>query len=121
VNIDNTDKAGMIGVFSTVVSLLTVFINYTCLENFSGTVRICAIVASALAIGICQGFFFERVWHKVIGIGTFVGISILWTPVVVVTYGFALLYLPLLAAFAILAFFGARLGANLRANIYRKA
>jgi len=117
---DNDDKMAAIGVFSTVVSLLTVFLNYTCLENFSGTVRISAIVASALAIGICQGFFFERVWHKAIGIGTFVGISILWTPVVAVTYGFALLYLPLLTAFAVLAFFGARLGANLRTNVCRK-
>lgn len=49
--------------------------------------------------------------------GAFVGISILWTPVVVVTYGFALLALPLLAAFAMLSFFGAKLGANLRANV----
>lgn len=114
---DNTNKAGVIGVFSTIVSLITVFLNYTSLENFSGTVRITAIVASALAIGFCQGFFFERVWHRAIGMGAFVGISILWTPVVVVTYGFALLALPLLAAFAMLSFFGAKLGANLRANV----
>jgi hypothetical protein len=34
----------------------------------------------------------------------------------VVTYGFALMGLPLLAGFAMLVFLGAKIGANLRLN-----
>jgi len=52
-----------------------------------------------------------------LGIGSFIGILILWLPVVLATYGFALLALPFLAAFATLVVAGATLGTALRAKI----
>lgn len=109
-------KTGLIGISSAVLSFFVAFFNYTGLENFSGIIRLAAIVSSALAIGICQGFFVQRSGHRTVGIGAFFGLLILWSPVVMVTYGFALMALPLLVAFAMLVSFGAKIGANLRIN-----
>ena len=107
-------RTGLIGISSAVISLFVGFFNYAGLENFSGIVRLVAIVLSALAIGVCQGFFVQRAGHRAVGMGAFFGLLILWLPVVVVTYGFALMALPLLAAFSMLVFFGAKVGAHLR-------
>lgn len=96
------------------VSILVAFFNCTSLENFFGIVRLVAIVLSALAIGIFQGFFVRRSAHRIVARGAFFGLLLLWSPVVLVTYGFALMALPLLAAFAMLVFFGAKVGAILR-------
>jgi hypothetical protein len=112
-------RTGFIGVSSATISLLVAFFNYRSLENFSGTVRLVAIVLSALVIGMCQGFFVQRSGHRAVGIGAFFGLLILWSPVVLVTYGFALMALPLLAALAMLVFFGTKIGANLRLNACR--
>jgi len=49
-----------------------------------------------------------------VGMGAFFGLLILWLPVVLVTYGFALIGLPLLVGFGMLVFFGAKIGANFR-------
>lgn len=117
----NTAKAGLIGSLSAVASFLAVLLIYVSLENFSGVAKAFAIVLSALTIGIFQGIFIKREWHRAIGIGTFSGIFILWLPVVAVTYGFALLALPLLMAFALLVFFGAKFGANIRASVHVSA
>ncbi|WGG53218.1 hypothetical protein [Rugamonas sp. DEMB1] len=107
---------GLIGITSAVISFLGAYFNYSGLEDFSGIVRLIAIILSALAIGMCQGFIVDRAGHRAIGTGAFFGILILFSPVVVVTYGFALMALPLLAAFALLVFFGAKIGTNLRLN-----
>lgn len=107
------------GISSAAITLLVVFANYAGLENFSGAVRLLAIILSALAIGAGQGFFVQRARHKTVGIGAFVGLSILWLPVVFVTYGFALMGLPFLAAFAMLVFLGAKAGAHLRTKSCR--
>ena len=112
-------KIGLIGISSAIITFLVAFSNYRGLEDFSGIIRLIAIVLSALAIGMCQGFFVERAGHLAIGTGAFFGLLILYSPVVVVTYGFALMALPLLAAFALLVFFGAKIGANLRLNSCR--
>lgn len=109
-------KTALIGITSAVISFLVGFFNYTGFENYSGTVRLAAIILSALAIGMCQGLFVERAAHRTIGVGAFFGLLILFSPIIVVTYGFALMALPLLAAFALLVFFGAKIGANLRLN-----
>jgi len=49
-------KTGFIGISSAVISLFVAFFNYRGFENFSGIVRLVAIVLSALVIGMCQGF-----------------------------------------------------------------
>ncbi|MES2832453.1 MAG: hypothetical protein V4695_10715 [Pseudomonadota bacterium] len=102
------------GLFSAVITCFVAFLNYTELENFSGIVRLLAIVLSGLAIGMCQGVFVDREMHMAIGLGAFYGMLVLMSPVIVVTYGFALMSLPLLAVFAMLVFFGAQIGNDLR-------
>ncbi|NHQ92059.1 hypothetical protein [Janthinobacterium lividum] len=117
----STARTGLIGALSAVLSFLAVFLVYTSFENFPGMVNVLAIAACGLVIGVCQGFLIQRPQHRTIGMATFAGLLILWLPVVFVTYGFALLALPLLAAFALLVFFGARLGSHLRASACRPA
>ena len=110
----NKIKTVLVVVVSAVISFLCAFVNYAGLENYPGVVRLIAIAASALTIGACQGFFHKRPRHGAIGAGAFLGLLVLWSPVVVVTYGFALMSLPLLAIFAMLVFFGAKIGTSLR-------
>lgn len=114
-------KTGLIAISSAAISLFIAYCNYIALENFSGTIRLFAIVLSALAVGVCQGIFVQRDKHRAVGIGAFFGLLTLWLPVIVVTYGFALMALPLLAAFAMLVFYGARIGASLRLSSCRSA
>ena len=107
-------RAGLIVISSAAMSLCVAYCNYITLENCSGAVRLFAIVLSALAVGVCQGLFVQKSEHRVVAMGAFLGLLSLWLPVIVVTYGFALMALPLFAAFAMLVFYGARIGASLR-------
>ncbi len=110
-------KTGLIGAFSIILSTLSASLVYMVFEAYPGWVKLLAIVFCALLIGALQGFFIRPSHHKVVGIASFIGIVILWLPVVLATYGFALLALPLLAAFARLVLAGATLGSKLRANL----
>jgi len=112
----NKVKTGLIGISSAIIIFFVAFFNYRSFENFSGIVRSVAIVLSVLVMGMCQGFFVQRSGHRAVGVGAFFGLLILWLPVVLATYGFALMALPLLAGLAMLVFFGAKIGANLRLN-----
>ncbi|MBY0557882.1 MAG: hypothetical protein K2P77_11810 [Burkholderiaceae bacterium] len=110
-------KTGLIAAFSIIMSTLSAYLVYTILEEYPGWVKLLAIVICALLIGTLQGFFIKPSQHKAVGIGSFIGIVILWLPAVLATYGFALLALPFLAAFTQLVLFGATLGTTLRANV----
>lgn len=113
----NIPRTVIIGAFSAVANPVAAFIVHTAFENFSGSVQWLAVVMIGLSTGMLEGIFIGRPWHRTIGIGTFIGTLILWSPVVMATYGFALLALPLLATFAVLVWFGAKLGNNLRAKV----
>lgn len=76
---------------------------------------------SALAVGVRQGVFVQRAEHTAVGIVAFFDLLTLWLSVIVVTYGFSLMALPLLEAFAMLVFYGARIGASLRFTSCRSA
>lgn len=117
----STARSGLIGACSALASMLAVWLVYIGLEHFSGTVNLCAIVLCGLLIGMVQGCFIHRARHRSIAIATLIGMLILWLPVVVATYGFALLALPLLVAYAALVFCSARLGGTLRAHACRPA
>jgi cobalamin synthase len=117
----STGRTGLIGTLSAILSFLAVFLIYTSLEPFPGAVTVLAIAVCGVVIGLGQGWCIQPPQHRTIGMATFVGLLILWLPVVFVTYGFALLAVPLLAVFALLVFFGARLGSHLRASACRPA
>ena len=114
-------RTGLIGTLIAILGFLAVLLIYTSLELFPGTVTVLAIVVCGFVIGLGQGWLIQPSQHRTIGMATFVGVLILWLPVVLVSYGFALLAVPLLAAFAQLVFFGARQGSHLRAAACRTA
>jgi hypothetical protein len=49
-------ETGLVGLSSGIISFFSALFNYTGLENFSGIIRLIAIVLSALTIGMGQGF-----------------------------------------------------------------
>lgn len=107
-------KATVVGAISAVLNPAAAVIAHTVFENLPDSVQWFAVVVTGLLAGMLEGIFIGRPWHKAIGIGTFIGTLVLWAPVVMVTYGFALLALPLLAAFAALVWLGAKAGSMLR-------
>jgi Mg/Co/Ni transporter MgtE len=109
-------QTAIVGACGAVANPLAAFIAHTVFEDFSGLVQWLAVVITGLSIGMLEGIFIARPLHRAIGIGTFIGLLIIWSPVVMVTYGFALLALPLLAAFAVLVWLGTKLGNTLRAR-----
>lgn len=117
----NMLKTSLIALFSTIISALSAYLVYTALEPYPGMVKLLAIVMCGLLIGALQGFFMKPSQHYAIGVGSFIGLLILWLPAVLATYGFALLALPFLAAFAKLVLVGAKLGTKLRANVCKPA
>lgn len=110
----NIVKPALVGALGAAMSILALWIVHIKLESFSLPVRLAAVVVSGVAIGMGLGFSFDRRWHKAISRGAFIGIFIVWLPVLVVTYGFALIALPLLLAYAWLVQEFARLGARFR-------
>jgi hypothetical protein len=70
------------------------------------------IFAAGFCLGLIHGWIFGKRCVRRIGLWAFIAVCVLWTPVVLTTYGFALLGLPLLAAYALVVFIGARFSAD---------
>ena len=73
---------------------------FTHADPLPGWGRIAGLVALAPLLGVVLGKLFGRGAFLPIGAGAFAGLLVIWAPVVVVTYGFALMGVPLLAAYA---------------------
>ena len=106
----------LIALFSAVASALTGLAAYRCFEHLPATIRILGFGAAALAIGLLQGKLFGAAAYKAAGVGAFVGVCVLWTPVVLVTYGFALAGIHYLIAFAGIVAVGVQWGAKASAG-----
>jgi hypothetical protein len=50
--------------------------------------------------------------HVAVGIGAFLGALLLWTPIIVVTYGLGMLGVPFLMAYAFVVALGAKYSAG---------
>jgi hypothetical protein len=107
-------RAGYAGALSALVIPAAAFLAFTSFENSPGIIQLAAVGISALVAGIVEGLLVERSCLDAIGWGTFAGSLVLWSPVVIATYGFALLGLPILAGLAALVWFGAKLACSLR-------
>jgi hypothetical protein len=94
--------------FSFVASPLCGYLFFLYSEQIPGMGRIAAFIFAGFAVGAAQGAIFGHSLYKSIAAGAFLGLLLLWTPVVFVTYGFALLGLPLLMVFAGCIAVGAR-------------
>lgn len=110
----NAVKTLMVGALGAAICILALCLVNIKLEDFSVLIRLAAVVLSAVALGMCLGFFFDRRWHKAIGTGKLIGTFIIWLPLVVATYGLALIAQPILVAYAWLVQMSARLGTRFR-------
>lgn len=97
---------------SAIISLGAAFLVYIHTENLAGVASILTVLAAGFAAGLLQGAIAGRPWLNTIAISALLGALLLWLPILFVTYGFALLALPLLVAFAAVVWMGARLGAR---------
>jgi hypothetical protein len=102
----------LIALFSAVVSASGWLAVYRGFEHHSGTARILGFGVAALLIGLLQGRLFGAAAYKAAGVGAFLGVCVLWAPVVLLTYGFALAGLPYLATYAGIVAVGAQWGAK---------
>jgi len=77
-------------------------------ESLPDWARIAGLIALAPLLGLMLGALFGRDAFKPIGLGAFAGLLLIWTPLVLVTYGMALMGIPLLAAYAACVALGVR-------------
>jgi hypothetical protein len=109
-----TSNSLSMGALSSVAAIVGAIGTYFLFPGTSPVVFTLALIAVELTLGIGIGFFACDASIKSIGFGAFVGLLIVWTPVVAVTYGFALLALPLLFLTAGALAVGSRLGRKVR-------
>ena len=109
-----TARSFMAGIASFACSFALVLCTYWVLEGSGSWVMSSGIYAAGFVLGCVFACMFNpgRSWS--IGVGAFVAVAVLWTPVVLTTYGFALLAVPLLAVYALLVVLGYRLVASRR-------
>ena len=74
-----------------------------------GAMTIVAVALLGFSVGCALGSAFRTATALPVALGAFGAALIMWTPVVVVTYGFALLGLPLLIGYAACVGAGARM------------
>lgn len=82
------------------------------LAGQSGTTMAVRMILAGLCVGVIHGWFFPRRYARHIAIAAFFALCLLWTPVVLASYGFGLIALPILLIYALAVFFGARFGAE---------
>lgn len=104
-------------VLSIFFSPFCAYLSFLLLDDFPDVLRIVGIIVAGFAAGMAQGALFGASCGIPIGVGAMFGAMLLWTPVVIITYGFALLGLPLLLAYACCVY----LGVQCSARVYRPA
>jgi hypothetical protein len=104
----------LIGLCSFAVSTPAALLFYWYGENLPGLLRLAGWGVVGVAAGLLLGRLFGPRDYFAVGIGAFIGALLLWTPVVVVTYGFALLGVPFLVAYAATVALGAKYSAGRR-------
>jgi hypothetical protein len=97
---------------SLVSNLVVVLMVYRLLAATSTWTIGVGIFAAGMCLGIIHGWFFRQHCVRRIGLWAFIAVCVLWMPIVLTTYGFALLGLPLLVAYALVVLIGARFGAD---------
>ena len=101
----------LIALFSALASAAIGLAAYRGLEHLPGTIRIIGFGAAALVVGLLQGRLFGAGAYKAAGVGAFLGVCVLWAPVVLASYGFALAGLHYLVAYAGIVAVGVQWGA----------
>ncbi len=97
---------------SVLVSPLSAYLFYVFFDQYPTLVRIVGMIVAGLSAGLVLGSVFGADCYKSIRSGAFIGVCLLSIPVVLASYGFALLGLPLLMAYASCVSIGAKCGAR---------
>ena len=85
---------------STLLSLANVWLVYRLLEGYGWAALIASVASGALVTGLLLGRLFGRRWYLAAGAGALLAVSLISVPVVLATYGFALIASPALLAYA---------------------
>ena len=101
------------GLCSALLSLLSAWLVYAGLEGAPGAVVLLAVALAGFCAGVGLGLVFGAAATMEVGLGAFLAALLLWTPVVLATYGFALIALPGLALFGWIVGQGARFSRRL--------
>lgn len=107
---------GIISFLSSFFCVLTIY-RWAPKELFSVLI---AVYGAGLLIGVTHGMIFSRRAGISVFTGTFAAVLGLWSPVVIGTYGFAILGLPLLIAYGVCVAAGALLGARAKRFLGRR-
>jgi len=110
-------EAGLAGTLGAVLNPIAAWLLFSHLPEPTFVTLVAAGIAAALVLGMIEGLLIRRPNLSVVIVGTLLGGLLMWIPMVVMTYGFALMGIPLLAAFAVFVWFGARIGSFFRAQV----
>lgn len=100
---------------SAMAGVMSVIGTYVTMQGVSPVIFILVLALVGMLVGGLVGIWAGDKSAKMVGVGAFIGVFIVWLPVVAVTYGFALLALPLLVLYALIMAIGSKF-----ANILRK-
>ena len=100
----------LIGVASFFTTLVLIILLAQIPGSAGWPLRILASAAGASAEGLAYGMLLRRKCAVVVGVGAFIAALLASVPVVLITYGVALITVPLLAAFALLAAVSVEIG-----------
>lgn len=93
---------------SLIFSTMAMVACYQLGEGWPGLVRLGGFAVTGFAAGLAQGRLFGSAYARHIAVGAFVGLLILWIGPTIISYGFALLFVPVLAVYAWVIGYGAR-------------
>ena len=92
---------------SFVTTPICVYLAFIYSEPLPGYVRLALFVLAALGAGLMLGRLFGRERRTSIGLGALTALLVLWAPLIVLTYGFALIGVPIPMGLAVCVAIGA--------------
>lgn len=102
---------------SAVAGGISVIGTYVTVQGVSSLTFVLALALVGMLVGGLVGIWAGDKSAKMVGVGAFIGVFIIWLPVVAVTYGFALLALPLLLLYALIMAIGSKFANMLRKRL----
>jgi hypothetical protein len=79
------------------------------------------VYITGFLVGMVHGLIYpQKIWKPVF-IGAFTAVMGLWSPIVIGTYGFAIMALPLLFIYAVFTAFGVHIATKVRGNFRRRS
>ena len=96
-------------IYSVIVAAFLMYLYFAFGHYLPGAILLGALPVVAVGAGYAQGRMMGHQYFVSIGCGALLALLLMWAPLVVLTYGFALMGVPVLMALAACAAWGARL------------